>query len=165
MSRLLAIVAATAAAASVAAIITLPAGADDPGAADAKFITCLRAHGLDIPAGTREPDIKDWIVAHHDGNTDTVLRACKLEVGGSTEPPANLVACLHDHGLDAPASSINDFKGWMVEQSKTDAGKAAQSACGIEVGPETDHARGDKEKGPAGCAPEPAKPEEKQPQQ
>jgi hypothetical protein len=88
MKSLPAIIAATVAAATVAAVISLPAGADE--------------------------SKKD----------------------SSSEPaPPELVACLHDHGLDAP-TEISDFKGWVIQQLQTDAGKAAVSACGLNTEPD-----------------------------
>ena len=141
MRRLVAIIAATAAAASVAAIITRPASAGDPAADDARFVTCLRAQGLDIPAGTVEPAIKNWILAHRDEpGTDRSLTACKLKIGGSTAAPEELLACLRDHGLDPPPN-LEAFKPWMARQHETEAGKAAQRACGFDARP-TEHIRG-----------------------
>ena len=88
MKSLPAIIAATVAAATVAAVISLPAGADEN-----------KKDGSPVPA------------------------------------PPELVACLHDHGLDAPAE-ISDFKGWVIGQLDTDAGKAALSACGLNTHPD-----------------------------
>ncbi|HEY6890932.1 MAG TPA: hypothetical protein VI300_24225 [Solirubrobacter sp.] len=109
MKSLPAIIAATVAAATVAAVISLPAGADDN-----------KKDGSPVPA------------------------------------PPELVACLHDHGLDAPATEISDFKGWVIKQLDTDAGKAALSACGLNTHPDEKVGDGppkDKESGATGpCA-------------
>src|SRR4051794_32018454 len=76
MHRFITVIAATAVAATVAAAITLPAGAsDDPTAKDAKFVACLRDHGLAIPADTSGDAIKGWLLAH-DG-VDAAVAACK----------------------------------------------------------------------------------------
>jgi hypothetical protein len=134
MRNLAAIIAATVAAASVAAVISLPAGADESASADAQFVSCLRAHGLDIPADTRDIAIKNWIGTHQsDPAVDRAMSACGHDGGGAS--PEKLVACLRDKGLDAPAA-IADLKPWVVQQLQTDAGKAALSACGLNTHPD-----------------------------
>jgi hypothetical protein len=157
MTRLLIVLAATAAAAAAAAAISLPAGADQspPSASDAKFVTCLRAHGLGIPADTRGDVIKEWIVAQGtDPAVEPALRTCKPMAAGEVSPP-QLVACLRDHGLTPPAT-IDQLKPWMARQSGTDAGRAALHACGFDARP-TDKSRvGSPEKKPATCGGEAA---------
>jgi hypothetical protein len=106
MKSLPTIIAATVAAATVAAVISLPAGADEN-----------KKDASPVPA------------------------------------PAELVACLHDHGLDAPAE-ISDFKGWVIQQLQTDAGKAALSACGLNTHPDEKVGDGPpKDKDDAGTGP------------
>jgi hypothetical protein len=131
MKRLAAIVVATAAAAAVAAAITLPAGADERATADAKFVGCLRAQGLDTPADASGDAIKAWIVAR--GDDAAVKRAVKT-CSPRGPAPELLVACLRDHGLDAP-SAIDELKPWIARQFGTNAGKAALRACGVDVAP------------------------------
>jgi hypothetical protein len=125
--KLLSVLAATAVAAAVAAAITIPAGAspaDDPAA---QLVSCLRAHGADVPAGTTGLALKQWVGDHE---SDPAVAACRPPGGGAI---ADRVACLKDHGLNPP-SSVEELKPWLVAQSRTDAGNAAMKACGMEIG-------------------------------
>ena len=91
----------------------MPAGADESPSAEAKFVSCLRAHSLDIPADTRGDAIKAWIVARPD---DAAVRravlACKQE-GPSGPAPEALVACLAVPRPRTPPPSIADLKPWL----------------------------------------------------
>src|SRR3954453_5234832 len=96
MKRFLTVLAATA----VAAAVTIPALADDPGDGDAKFVTCLRSQGLDIPADTHGDAVKTWLLAHQsDAAVDPALRACKTREEGPSPKAEELSACLRAHGL------------------------------------------------------------------
>jgi hypothetical protein len=171
MTRVLTVVAATAIAAAVAAALTLPAGAEQSqtgtDAIDAKFVTCLRAQGLGIPADTRGDEaIKSWIVAHQsDPAVEPAVRTCKSRLSGDVSP-TQLVACLRDHGLTPPAR-IDQLKPWIAGQSETDAGSAALHACGIDARPTEKPGPGGPDKQPAPCggdaAPAP-KPEQNTPE-
>jgi hypothetical protein len=132
MKRFLTIVAATA----VAAAITIPAVADD-GPADelGAFATCLRTHGIPVPAGLEGVAIKQWIGDHQDtAGLEAAFEACdpNPRQGDKADhaAPEKLVACLRTKGLTPPAA-LDDLKPWVFEQSKTDAGKAALNACGF----------------------------------
>ena len=132
MNRLASIVVATAAAAAVAAAITMPAGAEINPAADAKFVDCLRAHNLDIPADTRGDAIKAWIMARPgDADVRRGVLACKQE-GPKGPAPEALVACLKAHGLDAP-SAIADLKPWLLRQFDNQDAEAALRACDVKA--------------------------------
>jgi hypothetical protein len=136
MKRLLAVVLATAAAAAVAAAITLPAGADEQDAPDAAFVNCLRTNGLDIPADTRGVAIKQWMIAHDSEAVEDAIGKCQPDDRGPDRQ--RLVACLRDHGLQAPAAA-HDLKQFLSTQT-SDAAKTALAACGIRTGGEKDHA-------------------------
>src|SRR4051812_32040391 len=146
MKRFLTTVAATAAAAAVAAAITIPAGAsDEPVAKDAKEVTCLRDHGLAIPADTTGDAIKTWLLAH-DG-VEEAVEACRPHNAGSDVKVADLPACLRAHGLTPPAD-IDQLKPWIAQN----AADATLAACGVNVGPKEEP--GDKPAGPC-AAPQP----------
>ena len=125
MNRFLAIVAATAASAAVAAAITLPAGADPSSNSDTQFVSCLRAHGADIPADTQGVAIKQWLGAHE--NDDAVMQAMKT-CNANSPAPEELVSCLRAHGLDVP--SLNDqLKSWIAQHANDPDAKRAFEAC------------------------------------
>ena len=150
MQRFLTIIAATA----VAAAITIPAVADNGSPNDelATFATCLRTHGIPIPADLEGVAIKQWVGTHEDtpGLKDA-FKACDPHPGDVEKAdhaaPEQLVACLRTKGLEPPAS-IDDLKPWILQQSGTSAGKDALKACGF-AGPEEKPAAGD---GPCGGA-------------
>jgi hypothetical protein len=153
MQRLLAIIAATAAAAAVAAAISLPAGAAKSGSDElATFASCLRAHGAAIPTGLDAVATKEWLGAHEqEADVSKAMDACnpvtvRREKTGNTASPAELVSCLHDHGLEAPAT-IDELKPWVARQMDTAAGKAVLNACGLDTAPADKRAGG----GPDGC--------------
>lgn len=159
MKRLASIIAATAAAAAVAAAISLPAGADSgprTSASDelATFTSCLRSHGLAVPAGLDPRGLKTWL-RDHEGSSDfeAAMDACNPKPDRPAKDagpaPEELVACLSERGLDAP-SSIDQLKRWAAQQSETEAGKAALSACGVNTRPVA------KAPGDGGCAGEKA---------
>jgi hypothetical protein len=155
MKRLVSIIAATAAAAAVAAAITLPAGADSGAKASqsdelAAFTSCLRAHGLAVPTGLEPVALKGWL-GDHEGSAsfEAAVNACEPHTEGPAKAPApspeELVTCLRDHGLDAPAT-IDQLKPWVLQQSQTESGKAALTACGFDARPV------EKAHGGGGCA-------------
>jgi hypothetical protein len=155
MNRFLALIAPTAAAAAVAAAITIPAGADqtagqtaDPGA---QLVSCLRANGVDIPADTRGVAIKQWVGAHQsDPNVDRALKSCN----DNAPAPEELLSCLRAHGLDVP-STIEELKPWIAAHANDPSAKAAFEACHFQASPP------DGKAGPA-CGPgKPAPPDAK----
>ena len=126
MKRFITIVAATVAAAA----ITIPAGANDEPKADgeATFLSCLRAHGLDIPADTQGVDAKMWIRARADDPAvQDALKACQPR----GVVPTELIACLRAHGLNPP-TAIDQLKPWLAQQGQS----AALTACGIDGRPD-----------------------------
>ena len=133
MKRFLTIIAATA----VAAAITIPAIADNGSPSDelATFATCMRAHGVPIPADLKGVAIKEWIAAHRDtAGLDDAFKACDpnppqgAKDGGPG--PEELRACLTGKGLNPPVS-LDDLKPWVLQQLQTAAGKDALNACGF----------------------------------
>ena len=81
MKRFLTIIAATA----VAAAVTIPALADGESPSSdrsATFETCLRAHGIPVPAGLEGRAFKEWIGAHPDTpGLEDAFQACDPEAG------------------------------------------------------------------------------------
>jgi hypothetical protein len=158
MKRLASIIAATAAAAAIAAAISLPAGAAGAGAEElSTFATCARAHGLAIPADLEGVAIKSWLGAHADDpGFEKAVAACDTSPRGPVKvfadrSPEELVTCLRDHGLDAPANA-EELKPWITTQIDTAAGNAALNACGVDVHPNEKAAVGrPAEKGTAIC--------------
>jgi hypothetical protein len=138
MKRFLSIIAATAAAAAVAAAISLPAGADDgPRDELATFTSCLRAHGLPVPEGLDAMASKQWVGAHEGSpGFEAAMNACdpKPDRQAENSSPEELVSCLREHGL-TPPTSIDELKPWMAQQDGTTAGRAALSACGVNSRP------------------------------
>ena len=133
MKRFLTIVAATA----VAAAITIPAVADSGSPSDEleTFATCLRTHGIAIPADLHGVAIKEWVGAHQDtAGLEAAFEACdphpdKVDKADNAAPE-KLVACLRTKGLEPPAG-IEDLKPWIIQQSQTATGKEALNACGF----------------------------------
>jgi hypothetical protein len=143
------IIAATAAAAAVAAAISLPAGADDgPRDELATFTSSLRAHGLAVPEGLDPLATKQWI-GEHEGSAgfEAAMDACQPDKPATAGGPApeELLACLRHQGL-TPPTTIDQLKPWMAQQDATAAGRSALSACGVVARPPY-KARGD---GPCG---------------
>jgi hypothetical protein len=157
MKRFLTIIAATA----VAAAITIPALADGGSPPDEldTFATCLRAHGIPIPAELEGVAIKEWVGAHRDtAGLDDAFRACDPKPSQAQKDdgpaPAQLRACLTGKGLNPP-TGLDELKPWILRQSETAAGNAALKACGfggVEDKPRVEDG------GPCGAAKAQAKP-------
>ncbi len=133
MKRFLTIIAATA----VAAAVSIPALADNGSPADEldTFGTCLKAHGIPIPADLKGIAIKEWVGAHQDtAGLEAAFKACDPHPADPEKAdhaaPEKLVACLRTKGLEPPAG-LNDLKPWIIQQSQTDAGNTALKACGF----------------------------------
>jgi hypothetical protein len=133
MKRFLTVVAATA----VAAAITIPAVADSGAPSDelGTFATCLRAHGIPIPADLEGVAITQWVGDHQDTpGLDAAFEACDPKPRQGDKPdnaaPEQLIACLRTKGLNPPGG-LNEFKPWLLQQSRTSAGKDARKACGF----------------------------------
>ncbi len=156
MKRMLTIIAATA----VAAAITIPALADSGSPPDelATFATCLRAHGVAIPADLEGVAIKQWIGAHPDAaGLDSAFKACdpNPRQGRKDDGPGpdELRACMTGKGLNPPAG-LDTLKPWVLQQSQTAAGSAALKECGF-AGVEEKHPAEDD--GPCGADKAPGK--------
>ena len=141
MKRFLTIIAATA----VAAAVSIPAIADNGSPADEldTFGTCLKAHGIPIPAELKGIAIKEWVGAHQDtAGLEAAFTACdpnpRQGDKADSAAPQELVACLRAKGLQPPAN-VSELKPWILQQSQTAAGNTALKACGF-AGPEEKHA-------------------------
>jgi hypothetical protein len=141
MKRFLTIIAATA----VAAAISIPAIADSGSPADelTTFATCLRAHGIPLPADVEGGAVKQWIATHRGtAGLDEAFKACdpqpRTGIKDGGPGPEELRACLTGKGLNPPAG-FDELKPWVLQQSQTTAGKDALNACGF-AGVEDKHA-------------------------
>jgi hypothetical protein len=142
---------AFAAAGAVAAIVVLttgafggtagrstdrPAGAagtagrsDQPG--DGGLVSCLASHGIQVPSN--DPGaVKRWL---SDRQNDPAVQAALQACAGPQEPgptPAELVACLEQHGVDVPSDvkqNPDALKPWLHGAMQQPSVKAALDAC------------------------------------
>jgi hypothetical protein len=142
-----------AAAAAVAAIIVLSTGAfagtsgttgrpDQPRGFDT-FVSCLSSHGVQVP--TDDPaKVKEWLADRQsDPAVQAALQACGAAddtQGDGTEPgptPAELVACLEQHGVDVPSDvkeAPDELKQWLVGVLDQPSVRAAVDACASSSG-------------------------------
>jgi hypothetical protein len=139
----------TAAAAAVAAIVALTAGAfagtasrsDQPGDSFAAFTSCLASHGLQVPSDDPAA-VKPWLADHQsDPAVQAALEACAgpdstgagKKAGGTERGPsvADLVACLERHSVDVPsdAQTPSALKPWLSGAMQQPAVKAALDDC------------------------------------
>jgi hypothetical protein len=124
--RVLIILAATAVAATMAAALTLPAGADERADPDgAKFVACLRAEGAEIPTDARGEAIKAWLLGHP--GDERAVAACKPRSGPA---PQELVACLRGQGVEPPAA-VAELKPWLGRLIESGESKDALKACDV----------------------------------
>jgi hypothetical protein len=153
MSRLtITLTAAAVSALVAAAIVALPAiGEDsgkpsDKGAAFARFVACLRSHGLDGAPSSPET-LKPWLVdsARDPAVVKNALEACdpprsKAEPEDKREDRGpdvqKLVACLRANGLDAP-SEPDALKRWLAQEEASDpaAVKRVVPTCKMQLDP------------------------------
>ena len=130
MKRFLTIIAATA----VAAAVTIPALADSGSPSDeGTFATCLRAHGIPIPAGLEGGAVKQWIGAHPDtAGLEDAFKGCDARgrQGRPTRRRRNCARAWPARG-STPPTSLDELKPWVLQQSQTAAGKDALKACGF----------------------------------
>ena len=143
--------AATSAVAAIAAVALPAVGADSktprkqakPDGDFAAFVACLRSHGLaDAPADPFA--LKPWLAAREGSDSATVAAA--LKVCNDTVPDKRevvkgpdmkeLVACVRDHGLDAPTAP-DAFKRWVADKEANDPGAldAVMRACKMSLDP------------------------------
>jgi hypothetical protein len=136
---------AFAAAGAVTAIVLLTTGAiagtsshsDQPGDGNAAFTSCLASHAVQVPSddpGT----VKRWLGDHQsDPAVQAALDACAPANGGSNADmsgptPAELVACLEQHGVDVPTDvkdAPDTIKEWLHGAMQQPTVKAALDAC------------------------------------
>jgi hypothetical protein len=158
---------AVAAASAVAAIaaVALPAlgaGSKTPRrqaqpapASFSAFVACLRSHGLaDAPA---DPEtLKPWLGAKEASERDTVkaaMVACDAKVapkpvGGAEGPDIkDVIACVRDHGVDAPTEP-DAFKRWLEDSKDSSAVDAVLRDCKMKLAPGPSEGPGK----PGGCA-------------
>ncbi len=124
MKRFLTILAATA----VAAAVTIPAVADNGSPADEldTFATCLKAHGIPIPADLKGIAIKQWVGDHQDtAGLEAAFKACDpnpREVDKADDAaPQELVACLRAKGLSRPRPSATSSRGSSSSRARPPA--------------------------------------------
>lgn len=136
---------AFAAAGAITAIVVLTTGAfggtsgrsDQPGDGNAAFISCLASHGVQVPSD--DPGaVKRWLGDHQgDPAVQAALDACAPPDGGSNADvsgptPAELVACLEQHGVDVPSDvkqTPDALKPWLVGAMQQPTVKAALDDC------------------------------------
>jgi hypothetical protein len=138
---------AFAAAGAITAIVVLSTGAfagpsgrsDQPGDGIAGLISCLASHGVQVPSDDPTA-VKRWLGDHQsDPDVKAALDACAPADDSSNEgvsgpTPAELVACLEQHGVDVP-SDVKDatdpgaIKEWLHGAMQQPSVKAALDAC------------------------------------
>lgn len=118
----------------------------DAGAPE-ELVTCLRAHGLDVPSVNG--DLKRWIVEHaQDAGALDAFKACHFSVDadkGRDQSPEDLASCLRQGGADVPAGLDGiALKQWIGDHQDSDAvktcvGPVKVPGCGDagKPGPET----------------------------
>jgi hypothetical protein len=128
-----------AAAAAIAAVVVLTTGAlagtsgksDQPSDDGRALVSCLALHGVQVP--TDDPaGVKQWLGDHQsDPAVQAALDACQSpDDAGPT--PAELVACLEQHGVDVPdevKANPEALKPWLVEAAKQPSFSATLDAC------------------------------------
>jgi hypothetical protein len=136
---------AFAAAGAITAIVVLTTGAfagnsgrsDQPGDGNAGFISCLASHGVQLPSNY-PATVKPWLADHQsDPAVQAALEACapadeSSNTGVSGPTPAELVACLEQHGVDVPSDAKQDggaLKEWLHGAIDQPSVKAAVDAC------------------------------------
>jgi hypothetical protein len=135
---------AFAAAGAIMAIVVLTTGAfagssghsDQPGAGNAALISCLTSHEVQVP-GNDPGAVKRWLGDHQtDTAVHAALDACApgwgSNAGVSGPTPAELVACLEQHGVDVPSDAKEApgaIKQWLHGTIDQPTVKAALDAC------------------------------------
>jgi hypothetical protein len=134
------------AAGAITAIVVLTTGAfagssgrsDQPGDGNAALISCLASHGVQVPSD--DPGaVKRWLGDHQsDPAVQAALHACAPDSGSNTgvsgPTPAELAACLEQHGVDVP-NDVKDspapgaIKQWLHGAIDQPSVKAALDAC------------------------------------
>ena len=128
-----------AAAAAVAAAITIPAGAQDGSGQDpalARFTACLGAHGVDVPSGLDGLAFKQWLGGQQDRPAVTAALAACDSSGpgkGGADGFTQLYSCLTSHGVTVERSP-DAVKRRVLQLNESDAGRETLAACKISVG-------------------------------
>jgi hypothetical protein len=136
---------AFAAAGAITGIVVLTTGAfagssgrsDEPGDGDAALSSCLASHGVQVPSD--DPGaVKHWLGDHQsDPAVHAALDACAVgdensKAGVSGPTPAELAACLEQHGVNVPSDakeSPGALKQWLHGATQQPSVKAALDAC------------------------------------
>jgi hypothetical protein len=137
---------AFAAAGAITAIVVLTTGAfagssgrsgPPPGDGTAALVSCLASHGVQVPSG--DPGaVKRWVGDHQgDPAVQAATDACAPADGGgnadvSGPTPAELAACLEQHGVDVPSDAKEApgaLKQWLHGAMQQPSVKAALDAC------------------------------------
>jgi hypothetical protein len=130
-----------AAAAAVAAIVALTTGtfagatgrSDPPGDGFAAFTSCLASHGVQVPSDDPAA-VKRWLSDHQsDPAVQAAAQVCAPpdDTGGDLTP-AELAACLEQHGVDVPSDAKQDpgaLKQWLHEAMQQPSVSAALDDC------------------------------------
>jgi hypothetical protein len=135
---------AFAAAGAIAAIVVVTTGAvagtsgrsGQPGTGNATLISCLGSHGVQVPSDD-PPAVKRWLGDHQsDPAVQAALDACAPDWGSNTgvsgPTPAELAACLEQHGVDVPSDAKEApgaLKQWLHGAIQQSSVKAALDAC------------------------------------
>jgi hypothetical protein len=132
---------AIAAAAVVAAIVVLTTGAfagtagrsDQPGDGLTAFTSCLASHGVQVPSDDPAA-VKRWLGDHQsDPAVQAALQACAPPDDTGTDlTPAELAACLEQHGVDVPSDAKQNpgaLKQWLHEAMQQPSVSAALDKC------------------------------------
>jgi hypothetical protein len=133
---------AFAAAGAITAIVVLTMGAfagtsarsDQPGDSDAAaLVSCLASHGVQVPSSDPAA-VKQWLADHEsDPAVQAALQACTQPDATDTGPtPAQLVACLEQHGVDVPNDAKQDpgaLKHWLAGAMDQPSVKTALDEC------------------------------------
>jgi hypothetical protein len=133
------------AAGAITAIVVLTTGAfagtsgrsNQPGDGTAALVSCLASHGVQVPSN--DPGaVKRWLDDHQsDPAVQAALHACAPADGGSNagvsgSTPAELAACLEQHGVDVPNDAKETpgaIKQWLHGAMQQPSVKAALNAC------------------------------------
>jgi hypothetical protein len=138
---------AFAAAGAITTIVVLATGAfagtsrrsDPPGDSNnAALVSCLASHGVQVPSNDPGTE-KLWLGDHQsDPAVHAALDACapnfNSNTGVSGSTPAELAACLVQHGVDVP-NDVKDspapgaLKEWLHGAMQQPSVKAAIDAC------------------------------------
>jgi hypothetical protein len=132
---------AFAAAGAITAIVVLTTGAfagtsgrsDQPGDGASALVSCLASHGVQVPSNDPAA-VKQWLADHQsDPGVQAALQACTQPDNTGTDlTPAQLVACLEQHGVGVPSDAKQDpgaLKQWLAGAIDQPTVKTALDEC------------------------------------